>query len=163
MRETYRIFTINGTGLLEVANATQYITQAQAVRDIRSLADGAYIVFPVPVYVKEAFMVVTPPVGCTAEKTGLAITDTTAANFVIGWTNPVDYVGTQVRYRVVGSGTWLVPNAAGNATGSFNGPGDEFTFDSGFTVGIDYEIEVKNSCSSVAGLSPGLAMNAVAT
>lgn len=95
-----------------------------------------------------------PPPTCSDEKTGVSITDPVSTNFTIEWTNPAGYTGTSITYRAFGDIVWLVPNAVGNATGTFVGS-VKFVFDSGLVPGTSYEILIRNRCANSI-LSPGV-------
>lgn len=97
---------------------------------------------------------------CSDEKTLGTISNTAATSFTASWADPVGSTGTGVTYRVTGDPSWLVPNAIGNAAGGYSGT--NFTFTSGFTVGVSYDIRVQNSCPS-GYQSPGIILTATAT
>lgn len=99
---------------------------------------------------------------CTEEKPGASITNPYYLSFTVGWSNPALYAGTIVTYRVQGSSTWLTPNLPGNATGEFNGSGDAYIFDSGFSVGETYQVRVQNICPDSIE-SAGTILSATAT
>jgi hypothetical protein len=98
---------------------------------------------------------------CTDEKTSVGIPHTVAGGFMISWSNPVGYVSTAISYRLTGDTTWLVPNAFGNATGSYAGA-SAFIFNSGLTVGNSYDVLVQNGCASSV-LSTGVIVTATVT
>jgi len=98
---------------------------------------------------------------CNAEKTDVAITWQQYNDFTTSWTNPSGFTGTQVTYRVQGDTEWLIPNATGNATGTFNEDQDAFSFTSGFTIGTTYEVRVQNECPNGI-LSAGVTVSAEA-
>ncbi len=99
---------------------------------------------------------------CSSEKTGVSVTNTVVNNFTVSWTNPANYLGTEVRYRVLGQTEWKTPNADGNATGNFNGSFNAFSFTSGFSAGVTYEIRVRNQCVGES-MSNGVIVSGQAT
>jgi hypothetical protein len=103
-----------------------------------------------------------PAPSCTDEKIASTNLDTTATNFAIGWINPVGYLSTSITYRVAGDTTWLVPNALGNAAGNYYDSFTKWKFTAGFTVGVDYEILLRNECPNSI-LSPGVILSGTAS
>lgn len=105
-----------------------------------------------------------PPVPtCTTEKISPSITDTTATSFTLTWTNPVGSTATMIQYRVTGDVDWETFNAVGSATGYYSGmPYDTWIVTSGFTVGISYDIVIRNQCPNGI-MSPGVISTAIAT
>lgn len=90
---------------------------------------------------------------CLHEVIGLSSNTPTVDGFTVAWTNPVNSMGNQVTYRQVGNIPWLVPNAFGNATGTF-GPGPSFTFHAMASL-TSYEVRVQNSCIAPTQFSAG--------
>jgi hypothetical protein len=91
---------------------------------------------------------------CLDEVIGLTNNTATVDGFTVAWTNPLNSTGNEVRYRKVGDLPWLVPNAFGNATGTF-GPGPTFTFHA-MLGATSYEVRVRNSCMIPTAFSGGV-------
>lgn len=135
----------------------RYDTEEEAWAAASLLLPGKlYTVLPVAI---TQVNTITLP-ACGLNHTSVSITDTTNTNFVIEWTEAAQNFDTIVKYRVQGSGTWLLPNTTGNATGVL--VYQKFVFTAGLTVGVHYEVLIQNICLN-GQISAGVVVDAIAT
>lgn len=94
---------------------------------------------------QNGFKLSTDVLTCTAEVTGIAVTDTSSENFTVEFTQPTGSHGFLSFYRVTGSGTWLTPNQPGNATVAQE---DGVAIFAGLTDATSYDILIQNICNN---------------